>query len=399
MKYWHWIIWFALSASILLHLAALLAEPIYAWFTIPNFAQTELKKTDRQLAEQSLDAEETPAELANIKPAEKQVVYLQAPAPKIIAPQVLAATAKPVIKKPSMVASAAKPLPEPAVTPQETALNSALPPEPTPTVAAEIVETAALDRVASEVQASAVLAQQASKASAAKARVATQIDSEASKRFPKVVEIGYYWTVFDARITWRIEKDRYSMQLKANPVGKHIEFISQGQINARNGVMPLRFADLSLGVDKPPKNETVFNWDNNTATVGPLNNKKIEAIEPGDQDLLSAALHLALMGSKHPNYAMSLFSGKKYYPNVVFELKGEATLTLGNQKVDAVLMQAKWDDRQVDFWLAPQWNNLPVKMTVNLGKGESYDLLAKSVTLDGRKVLEWIVPSDQRRRP
>ncbi|MBM5573522.1 DUF3108 domain-containing protein [Deefgea sp. CFH1-16] len=104
------------------------------------------------------------------------------------------------------------------------------------------------------------------------------------------------------------------------------------------------------------------------------------------------------MGSRQASYGMSLFSGKKRYPDVVFELKGEATLTLGTTKVDAVLMRAQWSDRQVDFWLAPEWNNLPVKMSVNLGKDGSFEILAKEVTLDGRKVLEWISPQNQQQR-
>ncbi|MGL6040499.1 MAG: hypothetical protein ACRC01_04785, partial [Deefgea sp.] len=66
---------------------------------------------------------------------------------------------------------------------------------------------------------------------------------------------------------------------------------------------------------------------------------------------------------------------------------------------NAVLMRAKWDDRQVDFWLAPEWNNLPVKMSINLGKDSgSFEVLAKEVTLDGRKVLEWISPANQQQR-
>ncbi|WP_027468997.1 DUF3108 domain-containing protein [Deefgea rivuli] len=395
MKYLRWFIWFALIASILVHLIALLAEPIYAWLTQPEFAQTELKKTDRKLAEQSLDEEETPAELVNVKPAEKQVVFLQAVQPKVVRPK---AVPKKLALKPNTEASAVKSVQE-RVAPEENAqLQIAATPEPSRSVTAEMEAAAALSRISTSSSAAQAVAVQASSASAVKARIATQIDTEASKRFPKVVEIGYYYAVFDARITWKIENNQYEMQLKASPAGKKVDFVSEGEINARNGVKPLRFADLSPGVDKPPKNEVVFNWDSDTAIVGPPNDKKTESIEPGDQDLLSAALHLALMGSKHPTYAMSLFSGKKRYPDVVFELKGEATLTLGQEKVDAVLMRAKWGDRQVDFWLAPQWNNLPIKMSVNLGKDGSYEITAKSVTLDGRKVLEWVAPRDQQHR-
>ncbi|MGL4996360.1 MAG: DUF3108 domain-containing protein [Deefgea sp.] len=391
MKYLRWFIWIALVASIVMHLATILAEPLYAWFTQPKFAQTELKKTDRQLDQQSLDEEEKPAELVNVKPAEKQVVFLQPALPKAKPAQ-----PKPEVK-PKKVASAVKA----KVLASE--VVAAVAQEAASAVVAHSGSASPVD-VASVVQqvASAVVASAptvVSKASAVASRVATQIDREASKRFPRVIEIGYYWTVFDARMTWKIEKDQYHLQLKANPARRKILYQSDGKINSRNGVKPLHFADLSPGIDKPPKNEAVFDWETDTARVGPPDNQKTEPIEPGDQDLLSAALHLAFMGSKHPSYEMSLFSGKKRYPNVVFELKGEATLTLGTTKVNAVLMRAKWDDRQVDFWLAPEWNNLPVKMSINLGKDSgSFEVLAKEVTLDGRKVLEWISPANQQQR-
>jgi len=392
MKYLRWFFWFALFASIVMHLVLLLAEPLYAWLTQPEFAQTELRKTTRKLDAQSLaDEAEKPAELANVKPVEKQVVFLQT-----MLPQAAPVKPKPKQLKPQQVASAVKPkvVASPVIVANEAASAVAA----TQVVSASIVASATNQKVA-EVAVASVPSVTASKVALAASRTATQIDREASQRFPRVVEIGYYWTVFDARMTWTIEKDHYDLQLKANPAGRKIHYQSEGKINARNGIKPQHFADLSLGIDKPPKNEAVFDWEHDTARVGPPHQQKIEPIEPGDQDLLSAGLHLALMGSKHPSYEMALFSGKKRYPNVVFELKGEATLTLGTTKVDAVLMRAKWDDRQVDFWLAPEWNNLPVKISINLGKdGNSFEVLAKEVSLDGKKVLEWIAPRDQQQR-
>lgn len=393
MKYLRWFFWFALIASIVMHLVIVLAEPLYLWFTQPEFAQTELRKTERKLVSQNLaEDEEKPAELANVKPAEQQVVYLQsavvqAPVEK---PQ---PTEKPEVQ--------AKAKPQASAVKAKVVASSVIAKEATTTAANGVEKASAAASIAQEVAkemlASAPMA--ASKVSASASRTATQIDQAASQRFPRVVEIGYYWTVFDARMTWKIEQDQYDLQLKANPAGRKIHYQSTGQINARHGVKPSYFGDLSLGIDMPPKNEAAFDWDADTARVGPPNQQKTEPIEPGDQDLLSAGLHLALMGSKHPSYEMSLFSGKKRYPNVVFELKGEATLTLGTTKVDAVLMRAKWSDRQVDFWLAPEWNNLPVKISINLGKdGNSFEVLAKEVTLDGKKVLEWIAPRDQQQR-
>ncbi len=401
MKIWRYLLGFALLASVLLHLGVLLAGPIYDWWTQPEFEQTALRKTERKLAEQSLDESEKPAELANVKAVDQQQVFL-APATESIAKP----TATKVASTQPRLNTASKPA---ALVASPVLLASAVASEKMPvsvdgsdslgvTVASAVADTQVASAMASQpAVAATTVAESAAKAANKASRVMAQLNRDANKRFPKVVDIGYYWTVFDARMHWKIEKDQYVLRLQANPVGKKIEYLSEGKISAKNGVTPIRFADLSLG-PSVPKNSVDFNWATQTAVVGPPNELKTEPLEAGDQDLLSAALHLALMGSRQASYGMSLFSGKKRYPDVVFELKGEATLTLGTTKVDAVLMRAQWSDRQVDFWLAPEWNNLPVKMSVNLGKDGSFEILAKEVTLDGRKVLEWISPQNQQQR-
>ncbi|QZA80533.1 DUF3108 domain-containing protein [Deefgea piscis] len=402
MKIWRYLFGFALLASVLLHLSVLLAGPIYDWWTQPEFEQTALRKTERKLAEQSLDESEKPAELANVQVVDQQQVFFAPatePSVKPTVTKVASAQPKPRLK------TASKPA---ALVASEVVIASAVTSEKMPVsvdgsdslgvnVASAVVENNLASGASQPAVAVTAGAEPASKVANKASRVMAQLNREANKRFPKVVDIGYYWTVFDARMQWKIEKDQYVLRLQANPVGKKIEYLSEGKISAKNGVTPVRFADLSLG-PSVPKNSVDFNWDTQTAVVGPPNALKTEPLEAGDQDLLSAALHLALMGSRQASYGMSLFSGKKRYPDVVFELKGEATLTLGTTKVDAVLMRAQWSDRQVDFWLAPEWNNLPVKMSVNLGKDGSFEILAKEVTLDGRKVLEWISPQNQQQR-
>ncbi|QKJ65554.1 DUF3108 domain-containing protein [Deefgea piscis] len=403
MKIWRYLLGFALLASVLLHLSVLLAGPIYDWWTQPEFEQTALRKTERKLAEQSLDESDKPAELANVKAVDQQQVFFAPatePSVKPIATKVASAQPKPRLKtasKPAelvasevVVASAVASAKMPVSVDGDDSLSV--------NVASAVVENNLVSGLASQPAVAVTAASEpASKVANKASRVMAQLNREANKRFPKVVDIGYYWTVFDARMHWKIDKDQYVLRLQANPVGKKLEYLSEGKISAKNGVTPVRFADLSLG-PSVPKNSVDFDWATQTAVVGPPNALKTEPLEAGDQDLLSAALHLALMGSRQASYGMSLFSGKKRYPDVVFELKGEATLTLGTTKVDAVLMRAQWSDRQVDFWLAPEWNNLPVKMSVNLGKDGSFEILAKEVTLDGRKVLEWISPQNQQQR-
>lgn len=50
-----------------------------------------------------------------------------------------------------------------------------------------------------------------------------------------------------------------------------------------------------------------------------------------------------------------MFSGRRKYEDVRLKVVGEAKLRLGGKEVDALLLRGVWDDRQVDFWLAPDW--------------------------------------------
>lgn len=84
----------ALLLSLLLHLGSVFSEQIYAWVMQQPHAETELKKVTKKLSVLADADSARPAELAGVKPAEQQVVYLQH---------------QPVIKKPVPVA---KPAPQ-----------------------------------------------------------------------------------------------------------------------------------------------------------------------------------------------------------------------------------------------------------------------------------------------
>ncbi|MBM5573523.1 hypothetical protein [Deefgea sp. CFH1-16] len=294
MKIWRYLLGLALLASVLLHLGVLLAGPIYDWWTQPEFEQTALRKTERKLAEQSLDESEKPAELANVKAVDQQQVFLAPatePSIKPTATKVASTQPKPRLK------SASKPA---ALVASQVLLASAVASEKMPvsvdgsdslgvTVASAVADTPVASASQPAIAATAG-AEPASKVANKASRVMAELNREANKRFPKVVDIGYYWTVFDARMQWKIEKDQYVLRLQANPVGKKIEYLSEGKISAKQGVTPMRFADLSLG-PSVPKNSVDFDWATQTAVVGPPNALKTEPLEAGDQDLLSAALH------------------------------------------------------------------------------------------------------------
>ncbi|HSC78739.1 MAG TPA: DUF3108 domain-containing protein, partial [Chitinolyticbacter sp.] len=191
---------------------------------------------------------------------------------------------------------------------------------------------------------------------------------------------------------WHVEHGQYEVKLRGSLPGNKRELSSRGEITA-DGVRPLEFTDLRNG---ELRSQAQFNWASGSATLNDKGKLKIEPLSPGDQDLFSAAFHLAMRGLADSTF--SLFNGRKRYPDVHFTLAGESTLQVGDQQVDVLLLQGRYEDREFDFWLAPKWHNLPIRLQAKMGKdGSSYDIVAGRITIDGETVLQPALGAQQRR--
>ncbi|MBM3115965.1 DUF3108 domain-containing protein [Jeongeupia naejangsanensis] len=370
---------FALALSLLLHLSGLFGELALAWWARPSADATPLRKATQKLAAQELDDETTrPAGLAGVKPADKQVVYLR-PLAELMPP-------KPVAPPP---AATPKPASRPKPRPVKVVASA---PVATPAVAGAAVGSAVATAAAS-MPASAPALAAASKPAAAVSTEATRtVHASApaglgkqAKAFPKKVEITYVYGVFPVRMTWRVDQGDYRLKLAGSLFGRTRLIESVGTVG-KDGVVPQRFSDYK---DDKLLNEATFDWDAKTVTLNDKGNLKTADISPGDQDLFSAAFQFALQGAKMKNFTFAMVSGRKLYPEVAFEIRGETTLRLGDQHVDVILLHGEFEDRIFDFWLAPQWNNMPVRIQLTLGKdSSSFDILANAITINGEQVLK-----------
>ncbi|WP_348944623.1 DUF3108 domain-containing protein [Chitinibacter sp. FCG-7] len=412
--------WWALALSLTLHLVSVLAEPMLNWLSYRQIADPVLKKTARQLASQSLDHLDTPDPLSKVKAVEQQMVLLQPVAVRQSEPATTDHTASRARQR-KLAAEAAS-----QVTQENASVNTAsvaasiassvtaeglAASESAALAAANMLQSADMQTTAASQASTVKLLSGADKASGAQRASATlakradpgktdpiKIDREAAKRFPREVKIEYRYLGFPAYLHWKLEAGRYDLQLDVPIPGHARRFISRGKID-KHGVMPEQFVEYRKQF-ATPKFDVRFDWEKAEVTLSEGENHKVEPFAAGDQDLMSAALHLALMGGSQPKYEMALFSGRKRYPEVQFELKGEAQLTIGGKEIPALLMSSRTGERQVDFWLAPDWHNLPVRMVLNFGKDGTYDLSAYNLTLDGKKVLEWVNPNaHSQRRP
>ncbi|MBM5570039.1 MULTISPECIES: DUF3108 domain-containing protein [Deefgea] len=223
---------------------------------------------------------------------------------------------------------------------------------------------------------------------------APRVVKAAPPDYPKKVEINYFLSIFNAKMTWEIANDHYVLQLATQPLGKKMIWLSEGQIK-KNTVMPLRFAEFRNDLTVA-RNMAQFDWASGLATVGAADSGQTEPIALGDQDLLSAALQFALQPKQ--GRTLALFNGRKRYPEVEFVLKEKTKLKLGNQEIETVVLTAQWENRQVEYWLAPRWHHIPVRMIFTLGKEGVFDVSANEISIDGQTVLSRPNPNIQTRQ-
>lgn len=368
-------LWGAFVLSLLLHVAGMFSEEIYYFLTKPEFEQTELTQPSQKLKSMTLD-EEKPAELANVTPVDTLEIHLRKPA---------AIQARKKVPKPV-------PLAKGAVTRKQPAPASAPMPvlpakdDETPTVAPDVAAIPPAEIAAS--QPAAIPASTPQMASAPEA-----LPDFMQTRYPNELKITYVYGIIPAQMTWKISGGRYDLRLEGSFLGSSRIFMSHGKVD-KHGVTPDQFIEYRNG--KPePRYQIDFNWDAMTAEVGEPGKRKTETIAVGDQDIFSTAFHVGLIGGSKPEHTFSIFSGRRKYEKAVLRVAGEAKLRLGQKEVTALLLRGEWDDRRADFWLAPEWHNIPVRMTFSMKELE-LDIWANEITIEGKKVLEWVRPQGKR---
>ncbi|BCL77204.1 hypothetical protein JHS3_29400 [Jeongeupia sp. HS-3] len=377
----------ALILSLLLHLSGIFGELAYAWVAQPRGDDTPLRKATKKLVAQDIDDEaQQPAGLAGVKPADKQVVYLRPlaelippapPEPPRPSPAPKPAPRKPKPNPAKVVASAASAAPVALAAVDASAAASSGGASAPASAPENAPVTAGMDRRPGAMPAEA--------SRVAHASAPAGLSKQQAKAFPRAVEITYVYGVFPVRMTWQVDHGEYQLKLAGSLFGRTRVIQSQGKVG-KQGVVPLHFSDHK---DDKLLNEANFDWDAKTVTLNDKGNLKTEDLSPGDQDLFSAAFQFALQGAKMKNFTFAMVSGRKVYPQVNFEIRGETTLRLGDQKIDTILLHGNFEDRSFDFWLAPQWNNMPVRIRLTLGKeGNNFDILANAITINGEQVLK-----------
>jgi len=177
--------------------------------------------------------------------------------------------------------------------------------------------------------------------------------------FPPRGKIRYQlsWNGLPANGEMRLENKNghYHLELQGSAFGFTQRFISDGLIT-KQGLKPEKYQVLRGG---EVRDSASFDWGSNTLHYGDGEQKQAP-LEPGAQDFVSLAWHLAITGggNGHPNLLVT--NGKKVY-HYPLTAAGEATYP-GDSGLAAVVFRAQNADNATEFWLARKQFNLPVKV-------------------------------------
>ncbi|MBL8508843.1 MAG: DUF3108 domain-containing protein [Chitinimonas sp.] len=382
----------ALLASLLLHLTASLGDTLWLWWQHDSLTDTPLIQPSqrtlqgRQLADQAsrrllagikpLDALQVqlglPAETSSPAPVQAEAAAPAAPAapePPVSPPQPTAPPPKPAARPPKP----STPAPQAPVSPLQVAATA----EPTPAAATAAPVTPA--------EPTAVI-----ESAAATASARPVLDGP----FPRQIDVSYLIKgVALAKLKWRQDGDEYEIDLLGSFLGQTYEWKSEGEVGP-HGLRPKRFTEWRNR--KPaPRYLVEFDWPAQQVSFGEPAKRQTAPLQEGAQDMFSAPYQFALQGSRLPDFTMQVVSGRKTY-TVPFKLIGETTLTLSGIKVPTLVLSGSHEKRRFEFYLAPDWHNLPVRIRSDDGETVQ-DMIAVEVAFDGNTVLARAAPRERDR--
>jgi hypothetical protein len=367
----------ALVASLLLHVTAAFGDLIWDWWSHDSQPDdTPLKATQRKLRSQTLDsATGKPTGLAGVTPADHLLVHLGLPSTHPVHASVATRVPPSDPHRPTP-AHATKALVPTPPTPSAPAIAAADKP-PEPPAPSQLPNVMPVSRDAPAAPALPVTSEPPGNT----AQPAVTARPVLSNPFPHRATINYLLNGFaPLEAKWQVDGNHYRLSLNIGMLGKAS---SEGDID-QHGLRPLRYQQFRVN-ESQPRYQVDFDWASHTVRVGEPGKQKEELLQPGAVDVFSAGYQFALLGDQQPGFDIQVLTGRASYI-VSFALKGEAALTLSGITVPTLVLGGTKDSRSFDYYLAPDWHNLPVRIRYSDGD-KSYDLVATQVIVDDQVVL------------
>jgi hypothetical protein len=213
--------------------------------------------------------------------------------------------------------------------------------------------------------------------------------SSAVHKFPQHLRITYTAGPIPAELEWKVKQGRYTLTLRTLAL-MNVAYKSQGYVGAK-GLQPSQFQEIRKG---QLKYQVDFDWQTHTVFIGEPDTPRVENLKAGDQDMFSAGFQLALLGSRLKDFTFSVATSRKWYANVPFSIAGEAKIQIGEKWVDTLLLKGHYRDKTFEFWLAPAWGNIPVRIKIDTDKA-NYLITAIRVIAEGKVLAEPVSQLDQ----
>jgi hypothetical protein len=176
-----------------------------------------------------------------------------------------------------------------------------------------------------------------------------------------------------ATLAWTVDGGRYdaAMSVRLPLIGSRAQ-TSSGRLNA-TGLLPERFADKA-------RSERAAHFEHEQQRIRFSSNAPDAALLPGAQDRLSVFLQLAARLSATPVTAGQVIelqvAGTGGADLWRFQVGEEDTLSLpvGELRARRLLREAPGpNDSQVELWLAPSMDHLPVRIRIAQSNGDQID--------------------------
>ncbi len=236
--------------------------------------------------------------------------------------------------------------------------------------------------------------------SAASLKLPADIDGS---RFPAELRALYHLRVglsipigTDAIERWQIQGHQYRLQLDAHKFGFKARILSAGQISDQ-GLAPDHF-ELQLN----GKAHTVadFSYVSHTISQGSPNHLKSISFPDGTQDMFSFAYHLAITFAGHDDLQLNVTNGSTLYL-LKFHIVDEETLILPAGTIRTVHLHGSRQaagSSQVqegfDAWLAPDFCNIPVRMSGPDSSGHIFVMTLKALEFEDHPLFGQNLPED-----
>lgn len=194
----------------------------------------------------------------------------------------------------------------------------------------------------------------------------------------------------NGEMRWQRDGSGYSLITDVKPViGPKLHYETVGSITAQ-GLRPESFKATR---DGQPREYAQFDWAGGTLAYGDKEAKS-EPLQAGAQDLHSLPVQLALRGKKMGDAPVLITNGKKVY-RMALRPEGETDFDTGKGVIRAVVVRVRQEDELTEFWLAPDFGNIPVRI-LRADKDKRIELRATLIEFDGDTV--WKQPPRQPRQ-